>query len=80
MCGAEGVLCIGPIGLQNEFTYAFVYNGKTYVTGDGLSGTLAEFSEKVKETYDDSLFGQQYAAAIVFIKEWARIEIAKKHA
>ena len=73
LCGAEGVLCIGPIGSRHDLTYAFVYNGKAYVRCGCFSGTLDEFSEKVKETHGDSSFGEEYEAIIRLIKRWASV-------
>ena len=71
--GAEGVLSIGPIGSRHDLTYAFVHNGKAYVRCGCFSGTLNDFSKRIKEIHGDSSFGKEYEAAIAFIKEWASI-------
>ena len=65
---SSDVLIVGPIGSRNDYTTIYHTDKGIFVRCGCFSGTLSEFSEKVKETHGESKHAKDYLALIDFAK------------
>ncbi len=65
---SSDVLIVGPIGSRNGYTTIYHTDKGIFVRCGCFGGSLNEFSEKVKETHEESKHAKDYLALIDFVK------------
>ncbi|MGM0169893.1 hypothetical protein, partial [Enterococcus sp. AZ186] len=69
VCDISGILWITPVGSEyGTLTVARNKNGGLFVSRGCFSGTLCDFEAAVEKTHGNSRYGEEYRAAIKFIK------------
>ena len=66
--GERPLLTIGPIGSRSDTLCAWITDGGVMIDTGCFWGSLDEFRLAVDETHGDSVYGREYAAAIVMIE------------
>jgi len=66
-------MLIGPIGSREAYTTFFKDADNIMVSCGCYKGTIQEFEDKVKETYQDNKYAKQYLSTINYVKAMFKI-------
>ena len=66
-------LQVGPIGSRQDYLLAFNTESGLFIRTGCFFGTDKEFAAKLKETHGDNKHGEEYKAALSFIRKYYKV-------
>jgi hypothetical protein len=68
LIGDRPYFCIGPIGSRNDYVISWITDKGVVIKAGCFTGSIDEFSEAIKKTHGDSVYGKEYGMALLMIE------------
>ena len=73
LAGERPFVKVGPIGSRQDYLLAFTTESGLFIRTGCFFGTDKEFATKLKETHADNTHGEEYKAALAFIRKHVKL-------